>query len=85
MKVLLARVKPHKLTVNLQSFMVCEPLELEYSYAALKSHGHEVEILDLILERKSFDKLLKGKNYDLVCFTGYLVHVGEIKRHEAMA
>lgn len=85
MKVLLARVKPHKLTVNLQSFMVCEPLELEYSYAALKSHGHEVEILDLILERKSFDKLLKGKNYDLVCFTGYLVHVGEIKRHAAMA
>ena len=85
MKVLLARVKPHKLTVNLQSFMVCEPLELEYSYAALKSHGHEVEILDLILERKSFDKLLKGKNYDLVCFTGYLVHVGEIKRHAAIA
>ncbi len=79
MKVLLARVKPHKNSVNLQSFMVCEPLELEYAYAALKSHGHEAEILDMILDRRSFKKVLKDGRYEMVCFTGYITHVGVIK------
>lgn len=83
MRVLLVRVKPNRLSVNLQSFMICEPLELEYSFAALKTRGHEVELIDLILEKKSLKELLKGKTYDMVCFTGYIVHVGEIKRAAA--
>ena len=85
MKVLLVRVKPHKMSVNLQSFMVCEPLELEYAYAALTSHGHSVEILDMILDRRSFGSVLKRGKYDLVCFTGYITHVGVIKDHARKA
>ena len=85
MKVLLVRVRPHPQSVNLQSFMVCEPLELEYVYAALKAHGHEVEILDMILDKRSFARVLKGGGYELVCFTGYITHVGEIKRHARAA
>lgn len=81
MKVLLVRVKPHPRSVNLQSFMVCEPLELEYAYSALTAHGHTAEILDMILDKRSFGKVLKSGKYELVCFTGYITHVGVIKRH----
>ncbi len=83
MKILLVRVKPHRTTVNLQSFMICEPLELEYAYSALTARGHETEILDLIIDKRSFTSILKSKHYDLVCFTGYIVHVGVIKEHAA--
>lgn len=85
MNVLLARVKPNKKSVNLQSFMICEPLELEYSYALLTKDGHNVTLADMILEKRSFRKILKKRNYDLVCFTGYIVHVGEIKKYAAKA
>ena len=57
MKVLLVRVRPHRKSVNLQSFMVCEPLELEYAYAALEQSGHEVDIADMICEKVSFKKI----------------------------
>ena len=83
MKILLVRVKPHRATVNLQSFMICEPLELEYAYSALTASGHETYILDLIIDKRSFASVLKSKQYDLVCFTGYIVHVGVIKEHAA--
>ncbi len=85
MKVLLVRVKPHPQSVNLQSFMVCEPLELEYAFAALKESGHSPEILDMILDGRSFEKILKEGKYGLVCFTGYITHVGVIKRHSRKA
>ena len=60
--------------------MICEPLELEYSYALLTKEGHSVTLVDMILEKQSLGKILKKCKYDLVCFTGYIVHVGEIKR-----
>lgn len=85
MKVLLVRVKPHPQSVNLQSFMVCEPLELEYAFAALKEHGHSPEILDMILDKRSFANVLKSGKYELVCFTGYITHVGVIKSHARKA
>ena len=85
MKILLVRVKPHPQSVNLQSFMVCEPLELEYAFAALKESGHSPEILDMILDGRSFEKILKEGKYGLVCFTGYITHVGVIKRHSRKA
>ena len=84
MKVLLVRVKPHPSSINLQSFMVCEPLELEYLCAALTGHGHEVDVLDLIIDKRSFASVLKAKSYDFVCFSGYIVHVGVIKKHAAI-
>ena len=30
MNILLVKPRPHKDSINLQSFMLCEPLELEY-------------------------------------------------------
>ena len=49
MRILLVRapVPPH--TIGLKHIMVCEPLELEYVAAGLV--GHDVQIMDLILER----------------------------------
>lgn len=85
MNVLLVRVKPNKKSVNLQSFMICEPLELEYSYAALMRAGHGVDLVDMILEKRSFKSILRAKKYDLVCFTGYIVHVCEILKHALIA
>lgn len=84
MHILLVRVKPHPHSINLQSFMVCEPLELEYAYAALTKSGHTAEIADLIMDKRKFTKILQAKKYDMVCFTGYITHVGEVKRHAAI-
>lgn len=81
MKLLLVRVKPHPQSINLQSFMVCEPLELEYAAAALQQHGHEADVVDMILDKRRFTRILGLKDYDFVCFTGYITHVGVIKQH----
>ncbi len=63
--------------------MICEPLELEYASAYLEKYGHQTDIVDLILEKKPLKYFLKNKDYDLVCFTGYLPHVGVIKQYAA--
>ncbi len=73
MKILLIRPKPHKNTINLQSFMICEPLELEYLASVLK--GYETTIIDMIIEKKPLSYFLKMTKYDIVCITGYLPHV----------
>ena len=78
MNILLIRPKPHKQTINLQSFMICEPLELEYMATVSKEEGHEVEILDMILEKKKLSYFIKRKQYDLIGITGYLPHVNII-------
>ena len=41
--------------------MICEPLELEYLYSYLTEFGHNVIILDMILE-KHYHILLKNIN-----------------------
>ena len=51
MRIILIRPKPHKETIGLQNVMMCEPLELEYVSAYLSKHGHDVYIVDKILER----------------------------------
>ena len=81
MNVLLVRAKPHKNTINLQSFMICEPLELEYVSSYLESFGHSVEIIDMILEKKNFGAFLVNKSIDVVGFTSYLPHVNIIKEY----
>ena len=55
MKFLLVRPNPNKKTINLQSFMMCEPLELEYVSALLEKKGHSCDIVDLIID-KNFKK-----------------------------
>ena len=83
-EILLVRPKPHKNTINLQSFMICEPLELEYLAAAAEKNGHSADIADLILEKKPLRKIISEKKYDFVAFTSYLTHVGVVKDYCAI-
>ncbi len=90
MKVLLIRPRPDPDSIGLQSFMMCEPLELEYAAAYLERFGHQVTILDMILERAPLEGLLRDHAPDVVGVTGYLNHVGvmkdyarRIKRHDS--
>ena len=81
MNILLIRPKPHKKTINLQSFMICEPLELEYLATIAKQEGHQVEILDMIIEKKKLSSFIKRNQYDLIGITGYLPHVNIINSY----
>lgn len=83
MKILLIRPKPHKETIGLQHVMVCEPLELEYLVSNINEHikkDTDIKIIDLILEKKDYSKIIKDEKPDFVLFTGYITHVGVIKK-----
>ena len=59
MKILLIRPRPHKETIGLQHVMICEPLELEYLISNIPNDIRketEVEIVDMILEKRSFEE-----------------------------
>ena len=83
MKILLVRPKPHKDTIGLQHVMICEPLELEYLISNIpddiKSET-QAEILDMILEKDSFEDIVTKKKPEFIVFTGYITHVGIIKK-----
>jgi len=81
MKILLIRPKPHKETIGLQSVMVCEPLELMTLAGVLMENGHEVRILDMILEKKGLEQHIRKFMPDLVGITGYISHIGVIKAY----
>ena len=61
--------------------MICEPLELEYVASAIINEGHNVDLVDMLLERKSIKYFLKQKKYDMVCFTAYITTVGMVKKY----
>lgn len=84
MKILLVKPNPSPQSINLQSFMICEPLELEYCAALLHKLGHESRIADLVID-KSFPKALTTDHYDAVAFTAYQVHIGIAKKYAAYA
>jgi radical SAM superfamily enzyme YgiQ (UPF0313 family) len=82
MDVLLVRPKPDKETIGLQHVMICEPLELEYLVSNIPeeiSSKVRLEIIDMILERESYERILTRLKPALVVFTGYITHVGIIK------
>jgi hypothetical protein len=82
MKILLVRPKPHKETIGLQHVMICEPLELEYLISNIPDDIKseiKAEIVDMILERESFEDILSRIKPDFIVFTGYITHVGIIK------
>lgn len=81
MKVLLVRPNTPKQSINLQSFMICEPLELEYVASSLLEHNHEVDLVDMLLEKKPLAYFLKQKDYDMVCLTAYITTVGVVKEY----
>ena len=76
MKILLIRPDTPKESINLQSFMICEPLELEYVAASLIQNGHEVDLVDMLLEneylshtsgRDKIYELLLQKIFEIDC------------------
>jgi len=75
MRILFVRppVPPH--TIGLKHIMICEPLELEYAAAGLK--GHDLQIMDLIIE-KGFTKRLKEFKPDVVATSCYITGVNEV-------
>lgn len=75
MKILFVRppVPPH--TIGLKHIMICEPLELEYAAAGL--NGHELQILDLIVE-SGFERRLKKFAPDVVATSCYITGVNEV-------
>ena len=79
MKVMLVRPKPHKNSLGLSDLMTCEPIELEYVAALCKSLGHDVVLVDMILEKKSLKELVILENPKVVMFTSYITHVNVIK------
>lgn len=81
MKILLIRPKPHKDTIGLQSVMICEPLELMELAAVLKNNGNQVEIIDMILEKKPIRHFIEIHEPDVVGITGYISHVGIMKAY----
>jgi len=84
MKFVLVKPKPSDQSINLQSFMICEPLDLEYVASFLEKGGHEVDIVDLVIDG-SFKKAFSKKAYDVVGFTSYLIHVGIVKQYAEYA
>ncbi|MEJ2005131.1 MAG: cobalamin B12-binding domain-containing protein, partial [Cyclobacteriaceae bacterium] len=75
MKILLIRPPVPKHTIGLKHIMICEPLELEYTAAGLKEH--EVQIMDMIIE-KDFRKRLEDFQPDIVGSTAYISGVNEV-------
>lgn len=77
MRVLLVRPPVPKYTMGLKHVMICEPLELEYVAAGLE--GHEVRILDLIVER-GFERCLRAFRPDVIGTSCYITGVNEVKK-----
>jgi len=72
MNILLIRPEPHRATIGLQSLMICEPLELMTLAAVLLVNGHNVTILDMIVEWRSLKHFIRKYRPDLVGVTGYI-------------
>ena len=77
MRVLLVRPPVPPRTIGLKNIMICEPLELEYVAAGLE--GHEVQIMDMILE-KGFERRLRAFQPDVVGTSCYITGVNEVKK-----
>lgn len=81
MNILLIRPKPHKDTIGLQHVMICEPLELEYLAGNISRNDVNVEIVDMIIEKKPLKYFIKKYSPDIVALTGYITHVNIIKEY----
>ncbi len=83
-KVLLVRPGPSSETIGLQHVMLVEPLELE-ELAAVLPAGFEPILVDMILERRGFAHFLKKHRPDVLCVTGYITNVPEMKEYCQLA
>lgn len=81
MNVLLVRPRPDKETIGLQNVMICEPLELEYIGAYIQPLGHNVTIVDMILEKKPLSYFVGIYKPDVIGITSYIAHVNVVKKY----
>jgi radical SAM superfamily enzyme YgiQ (UPF0313 family) len=84
MRLLLLRPKPDPETIGLQHVMIVEPLELEV-IAACVPPEHSVVIVDMILERRPLERVLRSASPDVLCVTGYITDVPGIRAACALA
>ena len=75
MRIMLVRPPVPRHTIGLKHIMICEPLELEYVAAGLD--GHEIEIVDLILER-GLERRLRRFRPEVVGTSCYITGVNEV-------
>jgi radical SAM superfamily enzyme YgiQ (UPF0313 family) len=75
MKILLVRPAVPKHTIGLKHIMICEPLELEYVAAGLPDH--DIQVVDLILERGLRERL-EAFQPDIVGTSSYIAGVNEV-------
>ena len=79
MKVLLVRPNLNKKTTTVKNFLFGEPLGIECVSTILKEIGHEVLLVDLLVESKrNFKKYLKKFNPDVVGFTSQCTDIDNI-------
>ena len=79
MKVLLVRPNLNKKTTTVKNFLFGEPLGIECVSTILKEIGHEVLLVDLLVESKrNFKKNLKKFNPDVVGFTSQCTDIDNI-------
>ncbi len=79
MNVLFVRPRPDPETIGLQHVMLVEPLELEEMAALLPPECTPV-LADLILDRRDLRHFLEKYRPRMVCVTGYITNVPEMKR-----
>ena len=79
MRILFIRPDIPEETIGLQHVMLVEPLELEI-LATLIEKEHQVEIIDLILEKQPLSFFVGKYKPDVVCLTGYITHSNSIKK-----
>ena len=74
MKILMVRPKPSSETIGLQHVMIVEPLELEI-LCALKRDNDTVVVIDMILEKRTFESFVIEHQPDVLCVSGYITNV----------
>ncbi|MBN2722456.1 MAG: cobalamin-dependent protein [Deltaproteobacteria bacterium] len=84
MKILMFRPSPPKETIGLQHVMVVEPLELEVLGATVEKDD-EVQIIDFILEKRSPEYFIRKFAPDMLCVTGYITNVLQMKEYCTIA
>lgn len=79
MKVLLVRPNLNKKTTTVKNFMFGEPLGIECVSAILKEAGHEVLLVDLLVEpKRNFKKHVMKIKPDIVGFTSQCTDIDNI-------
>ncbi len=81
MNILLIRPRPNRETIGLQHVMICEPLELEYIASNIDIENANINIIDMIIEKRSLEYFMKKYNPDVVGMGGYITHVNTIKNY----